>query len=92
MPSPHSAGASRMGKSPIIAGILNLFWGLGYWYLGYRKVLGIPTAFFVVLTLIFYIILGYFTAGILTLIIAILLAVDGYLKGEGQKGFISVEW
>lgn len=46
---------------------------------------------FVILALIVYIILGYFTIGVLTLIIAILLAVDGYQKAEGQRGFIQAK-
>jgi hypothetical protein len=78
-------------KSPVVAAIANLFWGLGYVYLGKKKVLGVPTIGFVVGAFIVYIILGLFTAGILTLICAIVLAVDGYQKGSGGKGFISAE-
>jgi len=78
-------------KSPIVAAVLNLFFGLGYWYLGYKKVLGIPTFGFVVAMLVVYAVLGFYTAGIISLIIAIVLAIDGYQKGQGQRGFISVE-
>jgi hypothetical protein len=79
-------------KSPIIAGILNLFFGVGYWYLGYRRVLNVPTGAFVVVALIIYIILSVIPfLGILTLLIAIVLAIDGYQKGEGQRGFIQAE-
>jgi len=78
-------------KSPIVAAVLNLFFGLGYWYLGYKKVLGIPTFGFVVALLILYFLVGFFTAGILSLIVAVVLAVDGYQKGQGQKGFITAE-
>lgn len=78
-------------RDPLVAAVLNLFFGLGYWYLGYRTVLGVPTMVFVILALIVYIILGYFTIGVLTLIIAILLAVDGYQKAEGQRGFIQAK-
>lgn len=79
------------GKSPVVAAIANLFWGLGYVYLGKKKVLGVPTIGFVAGAFIVYIILGLFTAGILTLICAIVLAVDGYQKGSGGKGFIGAE-
>ena len=74
-----------------MAAVLNLFFGLGYWYLGYKKVLGIPTFGFVVAMLVVYAVLGFYTAGIISLIIAIVLAIDGYQKGQGQRGFISVE-
>jgi hypothetical protein len=68
-----------------------LFWGLGYWYLGYKKVLGIPTFGFIVGMLVVYFIIGILLTGIVSLIIAIVLAVDGYQKAQGQKGFISAE-
>jgi len=90
-----ASGSSSMrnttAKSPIVAAVLNLFFGLGYWYLGYKKVLGIPTFGFVVALLILYFLVGFFTAGILSLIVAVVLAVDGYQKGQGQKGFITAE-
>ena len=78
-------------KSPIVAAVLNLFWGLGYWYLGYKKVLGIPTFGFVIAMLVVYFLIGLFTFGTISLIIAIVLAIDGYQKGQGQRGFISAE-
>jgi hypothetical protein len=74
-----------------VAAIANLFWGLGYVYLGYKKVLGIPSIGFVALMIILYIVLGIFTFGILSLLIAIALAVDGYQKGNGQKGFVTAQ-
>jgi uncharacterized membrane protein YvbJ len=82
---------TRSSKSPIVAAILNLFFGVGYLYLGYKKVLGIQTIIFVILMLIVYVIVGTFTLGIVSLVIAIVLAIDGYQKGQGQKGFISAE-
>ena len=77
------------GKSAVLAALLNLFFGLGYVYLGFSKVLGVPTIVFVVLVLVVYILIGVATLGIITLILAILFAVDGYQKGKGSKGFIS---
>ena len=91
MPNAGTPMSNPSSKSPIVAAILNLFWGIGYWYLGYKKVLGIATVLFIILMLIVYFILGFFTAGIITLIIAVVLAIDGYQKGQGQKGFISAE-
>jgi hypothetical protein len=79
------------GKSALVAAVLNLFFGLGYLYLGYKKVLGVSAIVFVVLALVIYLIVGVFTLGIVSFIFAILLAVDGWQKGSGQKGFISAE-
>ena len=91
MPNASPPMSNPSSKSPIVAAILNLFWGIGSWYLGYKKVLGIATVLFIILMLIVYFILGFFTAGILELIIAVALAIDGYQKGQGQKGFISAQ-
>ena len=83
--------SSRTGKNPIVAAILNLFFGLGYLYLGYKKVLGIPTFGFVVGMLVVFSLIGFFTAGLISLILAVVLAIDGYQKAQGQKGFIPAE-
>jgi hypothetical protein len=95
MPPAQSQGTpssgSVQGKSPVVAAVLNLFFGLGYLYLGYKKVLGVQTIIFVVLALVIYFIVGLFSLGIVPFILAILLAVDGWQKGSGQKGFISAE-
>jgi len=78
-------------KDPIIAAFLNLFIGLGYIYLGYRRVLGLPSILFVLIVLIIQILLGIFTFGLIPLVIAILMAYDGYVKAGGQKGLINTE-
>jgi len=78
-------------RIPTIAAVLNLLFGLGYWYLGYRTVFGVPTTVFVILALIVYIVVAVFTAGIVSVLIALLLAYDGYRKANGQKGFIPAE-
>ena len=83
--------ANLQKKSPLIAAFLNLFWGLGYVYLGYKRVLGVPAIVFVILAVVLYIIIGFLSFGIGALIVAILLAVDGWQKGSGAKGFISAE-
>ena len=78
-------------KEPVLAAILNLFFGIGYLYLGFRKVLSITTILFVILVLIVDIIIGIFTFGLVPLVIAILLAYDGYLKAKGEKGYVGTE-
>jgi uncharacterized membrane protein YvbJ len=88
LPPSQAPVASR---SAIVAAIANLFWGLGYLYLGYKKVLGIPSIGFVAVMFILYVVLGFFTFGILSLLIAIALAIDGYQKGSGQKGFVDAQ-
>jgi hypothetical protein len=83
--------ANPQKKSAFIAAFLNLFWGLGYVYLGYKRVLGVPAIVFVILAIVLYIIIGFLSIGIGALIVAILLAVDGWQKGSGGKGFINAE-
>jgi hypothetical protein len=79
-------------KSPIIVAILNFFlFGIGYLYLGYRRVLGFPTILFVVLVLIVYFIIGIFTFGLLELVIGIVLAYDGYVKAKGERGYFGTD-
>jgi len=75
----------------VIAGILNLFVGLGYLYLGYRKVFGLPTILFVVVYFLVDVLLGAFTLGLVPLILAILVAYDGYIKAKGEKGYVNTE-
>ena len=87
--SPPVQQGSR--KNPLVAGFLNLFLGLGYLYLGYNKVLGLPAILFVLVVLVIDILVGIFTLGLLPLVLAILLAYDGYVKAGGNKGYISTE-
>lgn len=75
----------------MIAEFLNLFIGLGYLYLGYRKVFGLPTVLFVIVFFFVDVLLGIFTFGLVPLILAILLAYDGYVKAKGEKGYINTE-
>ena len=64
---------------------------MGYLYLGTKKVLGLSTILFVVVALVLQILLGIFTIGILSFVFAILLAVDGWQKANGGKGYINAE-
>lgn len=78
-------------KNPYVAAVLNLFFGIGYLYLGYNKVLGVPAILFVIVALIVDVVVGVFTAGIASLLFALLLAYDGYVKANGKKGYINTE-
>ncbi|MDA4113979.1 MAG: hypothetical protein OK474_08030 [Thaumarchaeota archaeon] len=86
-----SPPATGERKNPWVAAILNLIFGIGYLYLGYKKVLGIPTIAFVFVILVVDIVIGFFTFGLISFIIAIVLAYDGYLKANGGKGYIGTE-
>ena len=37
------------------------------------------------------VVLGFFTFGILSLVMAIILAYDGYVKAKGGRGYLSTE-
>jgi uncharacterized membrane protein YvbJ len=78
-------------KNEWLALILNLFIGIGYLYLGYKKVLGLPTILFVFVVLIIDVVVGVFTIGLVPLLLAILFAYDGFVKAKGEKGFINTE-
>lgn len=81
-------------KSPLLAGILNfLFLGVGYLYLGKRKIFGwLMTAAFIVMSIEFLLgdlshlgnLINTHTPS-LTLI-AIAVGIDGYLMGEEVNG------
>lgn len=79
-------------KEPIIAAVLNFFlFGIGYIYLGYRRVMGISTILFVILVLIVYILLGLFTFGLLEFVVGIVLGYDGYVKAKGERGILGTD-
>ena len=78
-------------KNPLVAAFLNLFFGLGYLYLGYKKILGLPAVLFVLVALIVFIVLATYTAGLLSFVLGIIMAYDGYVKAKGEKGFIGTE-
>jgi hypothetical protein len=88
---PATSGLPPGGRNPWVAAILNLFIGIGYVYLGYKKVLGLPTILFVVVVLVAEIVLGILTFGILSFVMAIILAYDGYVKAKGRRGYLSTE-
>jgi hypothetical protein len=88
---PDASGLPPGGRNPWVALILNLFFGVGYLYLGYKKVLGLRTILFVVVMLVAEILLGIFTFGILSFVAAVILAYDGYVKAKGGRGYLSTE-
>ena len=79
-------------KNPFVAAFLNLIFGLGYVYLGTKKVLGVQTIAFVFLVLLLDIVLGIFTATIVGFVFAVILAIDGWQKANGAKGFVNAEY
>ena len=80
------------GKNPAIVAILNFFlFGSGYWYLGFRKILGLSPLIFVLLIFVIYVAAGWLTGGIITFFAALFLAYDGYVKAKGQRGWVSTE-
>jgi zinc-ribbon domain len=89
--APAESGLPPGGRNPWVAAILNLVIGIGYLYLGYRKVLGLPTILFVVVTLLVEVVLGFFTFGLLSLVAAIFLAYDGFVKAKGERGYLGTE-
>src|SRR5271169_3205033 len=85
------ASSKSTGKNPWIAAFLNLIFGLGYVYLDKKKVLGVSTVLFVLGVVVLDIVLGIFTAGLASFVVAVLLAVDGWQKANGAKGFVTAE-
>jgi hypothetical protein len=84
----------QTSKSGVLGAILNfLFPGLGYWYLGYRKVLGIHPVLFligiwIVEAVIFYMIP---ILSLLSLLISLFVAYDAYVKAKGKPGCVDAE-
>ncbi len=78
-------------RSAILAVLLNFFFpGTGYWYWGYKKVLGIHP----VLLFIGWIVVTYFAnylvfgLGLLFLALDLFLTYDLYVKTEGKPGWL----
>jgi hypothetical protein len=74
-----------------MASVLNALFGLGYVYLGYRKVLGLPAPLFVALMVVVYFLAGILTDGLLCVILSVVFAIDGHQKASGLKGYVSAE-
>ena len=50
-----------------------------------------PTILFVIVYFLVDAVLGFFTLGLVPLILAIITAYDGYVKAKGEKGYINTE-
>jgi hypothetical protein len=90
-PQPYSAPLQPGQKNPTLAAILNFFLpGIGYWYWGYRKVVGVPPVLlFIGVIILDYILWNFlFYAGFITLAIDGFFAYDLYLKTTGQRGWV----
>lgn len=91
---PTQPRTTQTSKNGILGALLNFFFpGLGYWYLGYRKVLGIHPALFLIIIWIFEAAIAFYitTLGILSLLISIFVAYDAYVKAKGKPGWVSAE-
>ena len=80
-------------KSPIIAMVLNfvIAWGLGYWYLGIKKVWGLPWySLFIVEILLAFIVMNIEGFGIIFTLLNFALAYDVYQKALSKPGFVPI--
>ncbi len=87
--------AKNRDKSPIIAVLLNFFiaWGIGYWYLGIKKVFGLPWYSLIITQFFLGFIMGYLGLSFivfLLLVINIALAYDVYEKALSKPGFVPI--
>lgn len=84
----------QTSKSGVLGAILNfLFPGLGYWYLGYRKVLGIHPALFLIWIWVAEALISYLISilSFLSLLISLFVAYDAYVKATGKPGWVRTE-
>jgi hypothetical protein len=84
----------QTNKSGVLGAVLNfLFPGLGYWYLGYRKVLGIHPVLFLIGIWIVEVVIFYLipTLSLLSLLISLVVAYDAYVKAKGKPGWINAQ-
>jgi uncharacterized membrane protein YvbJ len=88
---------SKHSNKGMVAVLLNFFilWGLGYWYLGIKKVFGLPWyALAVVHVLLWTVALSEGDSSGIILVIVLLnfaFAYDVYQKGSGKDGWVSYQ-
>ena len=82
---------------PYLVAFLNLFFGLGYWYKGYKRVWKLPTLIFSLLLLVAYTVgsflLTFYVTGLggfLIFLVALVFAYDGFQKESGKPGLVEV--
>lgn len=91
---PAQPPTAPISQSGVLGAVLNfLFPGLGYWYLGYRKVLGIHPALFLIGIWIVEFIVAFLipTLSFVPLLISLFVAYDAYVKATGKPGWINAE-
>ncbi len=85
---------AQLNKNPFIAVLLNLFlWGLGYWYLGIKKIYGFPWFFMIVFYFILYAIAMNDRSNMMYIALVVIhwaLAYDVYQKAKGKPGWVPV--
>jgi hypothetical protein len=78
-------------QNGILGAILNfLFPGLGYWYLGYRKVFGIHPILFLIAVWVVEMVIVFYVSSLVPFFISLFLACDAYLKSTGNAAWVSV--
>jgi hypothetical protein len=86
---------TQTSKSGVLGAILNfLFPGLGYWYLGYRKVLGLHPLLFLIGIWIVEVVILYLIGTlsfVVSLLISFFVAYDAYVKAKGKAGWVSAQ-
>jgi len=93
-PPTQPPSAQPSAKSGGLGAILNFFFpGVGYWYLGYRKVVGLHPILFLIVIWVVEAILGFLSLFLtsISLLICIFLAYDAYVKAQGKPGWIKAE-
>lgn len=87
---PPPAPTTQYSKNPAIAAVLNfLFPGLGYWYVGIKKVFGLDSIIFLVIYLAASFIISWIIpfTWIIFLALDVIFAIDVYKRAQGQPGF-----
>lgn len=78
-------------QNGVLSAILNfLFPGLGYWYLGYRKVFGIHPILFLIAIWVAEAAMAVYISSLVPFFISLFLACDAYLKSTGNAAWVSV--
>jgi hypothetical protein len=91
---PTTSSTIQTSKSGVLGAILNFFFpGLGYWYLGYKKVIGIHPVLFLIVIWIVEAAISFLIPPVffLSWLISLFVAYDAYVKSKGQSGWVRVE-
>jgi hypothetical protein len=90
MPGLNDLNITPVMKKAAIAIVLNfLLWGLGYWYLGLKKVYGQSWYILIVVQVLAFVVTHVIPLlGIVYLIVWIAFSYDLYEKANGRTGFV----